>query len=107
MIRIYGASDDLVEIEGDVEDEISPGRSIIIGTAARGMRVVFKYGKGGVWGGFVAQLDEGVPMFPLVVREAEPHGYPDPKAYSVLFEIDCPKGTPVMVGKRNLAEPRT
>lgn len=104
-IQIYGASDDLVEIEGDVRDEIAPGRAIMVGGHERGVRVVMKYavGKVGVWRGCVEQIDEGVPMFPVTVVEADPGGKPDPKSYSVKVCIDCPPGTPVMVGKRNLA----
>lgn len=107
MINIYGASDDLVVIEGDVHDEVSPGRTITIGDAAKGVRVIFKYaaGKksGAVWRGSIEQIDEGIPMFNTVISEADPSGYPDPRSYSVKFTIDCPVGTPVFVGKKNLA----
>jgi hypothetical protein len=108
MIIIYGASDDLVEIDGDVTDEVSPGRMILIGDSTRGMYVTFKYAvnkkSGSVWRGSVEQIDEGVPMFPMTVELADPSGYPDPRSYSVKFVIDCPPGTPVIVGKHNLAE---
>lgn len=107
MITIYGASDDLVEIEGDVSDEVSPGRMILVGDGKRGMYVVFKYAankkSGAVWRGSVEQVDEGVPMFPMTVDLADPSGHPDPRSYSVKFVIDCPPGTPVVVGKHNLA----
>jgi hypothetical protein len=107
MIRIYGASDDLVEIEGDVQDEVSPGKMIKIGTDEKGMYVTFRYAankkSGGVWRGTVEQIEEGIPMFPMTVGLAEASGFPDPRSYSVLFTIDCPPGTPVWVGKRNLA----
>jgi len=107
MISVYGASDDIVCIEGDVNDEVTPGRVITIGDNNRGVRVTFKYAaskkSGAVWRGSVEQIDEGIPMFPVTVAEADPSGYPDPKSYSVKITIDCPKGTSVMVGKRNLA----
>jgi hypothetical protein len=104
MIGIYGASDDLVEIEGDVKDEVAPGKVIQVGDSTRGVRVVFKYavgkGSGSVWRGSIEQIDEGVPMFPVTISEAEPSGYPNPTSYSVKFNIDCPVGTPVTVSGR-------
>lgn len=46
MISVYGASDDNVCIEGDVCDEVSPGKTILIGDSTRGVRIKFKYGVG-------------------------------------------------------------
>ena len=106
MIRIYGASDDIVEIEGDVNEETSPGRSIVIGTKVDGGLVVsMKYGVGAaVWQARVRQIDEGIPVpWPVTIGNAEPHGFPDPQTYSVLVTIDCPAGTPVFVGKKRLS----
>lgn len=114
MIRIYGASDDYVCIEGpsltlgekDWHDEVNPGRMITIGTPERGMYVTFRYAvnkkSGAVWRGCVEQLEEGIPMFPLTVVEAEPGGFPDPKSYSVMFVIDCPNDTPINAGKTQI-----
>lgn len=108
MISVYGASDDVVCIEGDVSDEILPGKMITIGDDLMGVRIAFKYAankkSGAVWRGCVEQIDEGVPMFPVTISEADPSGYPDPRSYSVKITVNCPKGTPVVVGKRNLAE---
>lgn len=60
MIYISGASDDLVCIEGDVRDEVSPGRVITIGDNARGVRVLFRYAasksSAGVWRASVEQI---------------------------------------------------
>lgn len=107
MISVYGSSDDIVCIEGDVDDEVSPGRLITIGDHNRGVRIRFTYApskkSGAVWRGSVEQIDEGVPMFHVSVSEADPHGYPDPRSYSVKLTIDCPPGTPVIVGKKNIA----
>ena len=107
MISVYGYSDDVVCIEGDVDDEVSPGHTITVGTNERGVRITFKYSaskrSGAVWRGSVEQIDEGIPMFPVIISEAEPSGFPDPRSYSVKLTIDCPTGTPVIVGKRNLA----
>lgn len=106
MISVYGASDDNVCIEGDVYDEVSPGKTILIGDSTRGVRIKFKYGVGktATWRGSVVQVDEGVPMFPISVVDADPSRYPDPRSYSVKVIVDCPPGTPVMVGKKNLAK---
>ena len=108
MISVYGASDDIVCIEGDVSDEITPGKMITIGDEIRGVRLMFKYApnkkSGAVWRGSVEQIDEGVPMFPVTISEAEPSGFPNPRTYSVKITVDCPKGTSVVVGKQNLAK---
>lgn len=107
MITISGHSDDVVCIEGDVSDEVSPGKTILIGDATRGVRVKMKYGCGraAVWRGCVEQVDEGIPMFPVSIIAGDPSGGAA-RTYTVKVVIDCPPGTPVMVGKRNLAAPR-
>ena len=106
MISVYGHSDDVVVIEGDVDDEVRPGRTITVGDVKRGVRINFKYAasktSGAVWRGSIEQIDEGVPMFPVTVTEAEPSGYPDPQSYSVKLIVDCPPGTPVTVGGKDL-----
>lgn len=99
MIDIYGASDDLVEIDGDVWDEVSPGTTITIGNSQRGVIVRMRYCQNGTWRASVAMIDEGVPMFPVSVIEAAPGGYPNPRSYSVMVRVDCPEGTLVRYGK--------
>lgn len=102
MIRIYGASDDLVEFEGckaadeigrydkDVhfvigDPEAKPGRD------ASGLRVWMHYSDLGVWAASVLQLEEDVPIpWPVTIRTGEPS-----RGYSVIVEIDAPKDTPV------------
>ena len=103
MIRVSGASDDICSIDGDVRDEIRPGSCITIGTTDRGVRVTMKYIDPGVWSARIAQIEEGVPMFPITVVDAPPHGHPDPRSYSVEVCVDCPTGTPVFVRGKNLA----
>ena len=106
MISISGHSDDVVCINGDVNDEIAAGRTITVGDATRGVKVIFKYapGKnsGPVWRASVQQINEGVPMFPVSIVEAPTSV--GSLTYSVQVNIDCPKDTSVMVGKRNLAQ---
>ena len=86
MIRIYGASDDLVEVEGDhLEDEFSGGSTVTIKHVRNekcgscdvesdhvlgGLHVRMTYadlGEGGVWTASVAPIDEDVPI-PWPVR---------------------------------------
>jgi hypothetical protein len=108
MISIYGHSDDVVVLEGDVQDEVGPGRMIQFGDGQRGVKVTFKYAaakkSGAVWRASIEQIDEGVPMFPVTIGEAEPAGLPEPKVYSVKVTVDCPPGTPVRVGARDLGK---
>ena len=106
MIAVYGASDDIVCIEGDVNDEATPGRMIEIGDGQRGVRVTMKYAaskkSGAVWRAAIEQVEEGVPMFPVTVVEADPRGHPDPQSYSVKVVVDCPPGTRVTCGGKSL-----
>jgi len=105
-IAVYGASDDIVVIEGDVADEVAPGKLITVGDENRGLRVRFTYApskkSGAVWRGSIEQIDEGVPMFDIAVAPAAPNGFPNPQSYSVMFTIQCPPGTPVKVGNRHI-----
>lgn len=103
MLKIYGASDDLVELEGCVEDEIGcydkwveitvgyteaePGRD------TQGVKVIMRYAPkwadAGVWTAEVFPLDEGVEIpWPVKIELSE-------RKYSAQVVIDCPDGTPV------------
>lgn len=99
-LRIYGASDDLVELEGILRDEVNEidsdkGVPITIGEPRTGgIRVVAFYAApfGGdkgkaVWGFRVEPLDEDVAC-PWPIR-IEAHGY------SAHVVVGCPQGTPV------------
>jgi len=103
MLKIYGASDDLVEIEGHVREEFNvidrPCR-VRVGTANDGgVDVVMLYGKSGMWGASIelldgdGELDNCAPIpWPIEVRK----GLRGIEAsYSVVVEIACPDGTPV------------
>jgi hypothetical protein len=96
MIRIYGSSDDLVEIEGGGhDDEIGaydkPRCIEITNAEGHGVRVVAEYAPGsvGVWRMAVEQIDEDVPI-PWPIRVVTEHGY------SVAVVIDCPDDVTVM-----------
>jgi len=111
-IRIYGASDDLVEIEGDVTDEVNPGSSITVGTAAAGVVVKMRYGKrkgAAVWEAVVGQIDEGVPI-PWAVTisglASQGDNRDHPRDYTAIVDIACPPGTPVRHGGKLLNPPQ-
>lgn len=79
--RLYGASDDLAELEGDSRDEWSypDGRIELVGSVAGSpaFAVVFEYGVGnGCWAVYPVLLDEDVPLpsgvtFEYVVSRCE------------------------------------
>ena len=98
MIILYGASDDLVEIEGDVQEEIgcyekavlvTIGRpEVDLGQNAYGVQVRMSYGdEAGVWAARIAPIDEDVPI-PWPVRVSA-------WGYSAHVVVECPPGTPV------------
>jgi len=118
MLKIYGASDDLVELEGIGElvrkcpecghDIDEPSRAVVghssgefgsgdlmvvVGgvDGAPGIRVRVRYGRFGVgcWSAEVCQIDEDVPIpWPVSIKHSV-------RGYSVVVEIDAPDGTPV------------
>jgi len=91
MIKIYGHSDDVVVIMGDITDELGAfdrERVITIGGDGEGLEVTAIYAKGGTWKFSLRQIDEDVPM-PWPVRIVPAH------AYSLAVIVDCPPGTPV------------
>jgi hypothetical protein len=96
MLRIYGASDDLVELDGIVYDELgayNSHRVITVGDDKGGLRVIAEYAPkhiktgAGVWRLSVEPIEEDVPC-PWPVRV-------EVKGYSTHIVIDCPEGTPV------------
>lgn len=111
MIRIYGASDDLVEVEADdgTGDEIGSYEqetTILVGTIKAGVVVRFTYGPrvgeigaGGTWQARIDLVDEDI-RFPWKVGVDTSE-----RGYSPVIVIDCPNGTPWRVlGQRKDAE---
>lgn len=100
-LNIYGASDDLVEIEGHVTEEIGCFQRPVkleIGTRETGgLRVIAVYApkgsKYGVWRLSVEPLDEDIVVpWPVSVET---------KGYSCVIRIHCPDDVPVFrKGKR-------
>lgn len=98
-MKIYGASDDLVEIEDcNAHDEIGCYGGMVrllVGTPTAGLYVVMQYAggrvPGGVWHATIAQVDEGIAIpWPVNIDVTQ-------RGYSVEVNIDCPKETPVAI----------
>jgi hypothetical protein len=98
---IYGASDDLVEIEGlDGGDEVNcmgGGCRVKLGTRETGgCIVVMRYGGDGVWSAEVGQLGDGIPIpWAISLATYHPSEKPIGEHYTVATLIDCPASTPV------------
>lgn len=81
-ITIHGASDDLVEVEGDApgcdeyNDELVVLR-LVAGNART--RVWVKYISPGVWSIATAPEDEGIPMVPVSIRGGIPRSEWEPR----------------------------
>lgn len=61
MTRVYGASDDLIEFDGDVSGETGGGDEESLAVFSDGTILVVKYGKpglGGVW--HITMLNKGL-----------------------------------------------
>lgn len=100
MIRIYGASDDLVEVEadgpdrGDEYDAGAGGVCLLVGTEDAGVRVHMIYGARGTWKATIDLVDDQKPIpWPVRVENAPVNGTNE-GPYSVMACIDCPIGTP-------------
>ncbi len=94
MIEIFGASDDLIEMRGQIHDEIPGGEKqieITVGDIETGGLVVgMSYGgKVACWSACIRPIDEDVPIpWPVSVSLAE-------TGYSVQVCVDCPDNTPI------------
>ncbi len=91
-LKFYGASDDLMEVEGGIREEWGCfGRPCILRVYSpksdEGLLVIGEYGRTGVWATWMlgaAQLDEGVEIPDWDIRVCNSH------AYSCCLEIECP-----------------
>ena len=98
MITIYGASDDLVEVEGcEGADEFCTDRwqgDLVAPGGTEQMRVHCWYGDDGCWQVGVGQTIEDVqlPPWPITITQA-PAMNPANPGYSVLLSIGAPEGT--------------
>lgn len=109
-LRIYGASDDLVEIEGHFAEEVDCyDRSVLItvgwpeanaGRDSQGVYVLMRYApkwvKTGVWTAEISPLDEDVEIpWPVTVSLGG-------RGYTAEVVIDCPDNVPVTFKKLNV-----
>lgn len=101
MITIYGASDDLVEVEGcEGADEFYAGSGdrwqadLIAPGGTVAMRVHCWLDIDGCWQVGVGQVTEDaqLPAWPLSITQATAMN-PDSPGYSALLTIDAPEGT--------------
>lgn len=96
-IRFYGASDDLIEVEGcEGADEFNTterGPMVwcgdLIAPGGDAMRIHALYDNRGCWSFSIGQADKSIPFpeWPVRVRQ---HTNVD---YSVLLTVDAPEGT--------------
>ena len=104
MITIYGASDDLVEVDGCEGADEFPGDEWFgdfVAPDGSSMRVSASYGSGACtscWEIGVSQTcDESqLPGWPVTITQA-PAMNPDNAGYSPLLTIDAPEGTKLVV----------
>ena len=100
MITIYGASDDLVEVQGcEGADEFGVyndrWQGDLVGPdATQQMRVHCWYDDGGCWQVGVGQTIEDcqLPAWPITITQ-QPHGREGVPGYSARLAIDAPEGT--------------
>lgn len=98
MITIYGASDDLVEVDGcEGADEFPSDdwSGVLVGPdGVQQMRVYCRYESNGCWSVGAVQIDEQyqLPEWPVTITQA-PAMNPDNPGYSALLTIDAPEGT--------------
>lgn len=97
MITIYGASDDLVEVEGcEGADEFCTDdwQGELVAPDGSQMRVYARYELSGCWSVGAAQVDEEhqLPGWPVTITQAAAMN-PDNPGYSALLSVDAPEGT--------------
>ena len=85
MIKVCGHSDDLIEIEGDWEDEIGSFQADTKITFDEGTELMMHYDENGIWKAKVLKAGSGA----YVISRLEENG----DYYSDLFEIDAEKVT--------------
>lgn len=100
-ITFSGASDDLVELDGDVREEYPCINGL--GTdrdgarfAFGGLRITVENGPGGVWTVAVGQMDEDAEVTARVVSLEPGNGENGAAAYSMALTVEAPDGTVVV-----------
>jgi hypothetical protein len=97
VLKIYGQSDDLVELEGIFHDEIGCYDETVtlqVGTEKAGVVVEMFYENDGCWSAKIKRIDDGVPI-PWAISVVPMSRIDGREGYSVAVEIACPEGTPI------------
>lgn len=92
-LRFYGASDDLVEVEGDVREEYNPGyetgrwEGVVTDASGHRLLVVVTYAQSGTWAVGIAPVEEGLALpenwtYDFALLDSD---------YSVTLTIDGPE----------------
>lgn len=93
-LRMYGASDDLVEAEGvpGADEFGAEGSHDIAATFVLGgkMRIHALYTHVGCWGFAISQVDEDVQLPDWPIRISQYNDGIRPGGYSTLLEVDVP-----------------
>lgn len=108
VIRAYGASDDLFEVEGGPNDieattHEDGGTSVkIVDASGTGLLVVGQYSPNndsGCWAIGISQIEEGalLPPWPMRYELAPSNGFRSPQPYSVMLVIETPDDVTVRV----------
>lgn len=99
ILKFYGVSDDLFEMEGDMENEIGcydKGAAYLLEAESGSMIVYAYYAPNCIhstsWVIGVALKDEGIPLpdWNIKYETASANGYPDPQPYSPMLIIEAP-----------------
>ena len=104
MLKFYGCSDDLAEVDGDVSGELSPsgdyGVVAKVGTKNGGCYVRLQYNSlenNGCWDVTVGRLDEDIPIpWPIKIEMGNRMAERGSDGYTAMAIIECPPGTPVV-----------
>jgi hypothetical protein len=90
-VRFHGASDDLIEVEGDI-----PGADEYNGDLGRfdiaGLRVRVEYARAGTWDIAVGLIDEGVPVTARSIELSPGALHDGVSEHSMLLSMLVPRG---------------
>lgn len=96
-LEIYGASDDLIEVEGDITEEFNPDEGSGTLAFSDGTLLEVKYGEGGLWK--ITRVAKGTAQFSLLVEATDP----DSSEYSDKAQLSGDVQWVALVAERGLA----
>lgn len=94
-VSFYGASDDLIEVEGTIPgcDEYNSEREVFV---LAGLRICVEYGARGCWGIAVEQIDEEVLVTAEDMQLSVPWRDEGTQGYSMRLDVKVPAGSAVV-----------